>query len=400
MRIGVDFCDLDPDYAGGVNSFAFGLLSGILATQQAADRIVLLTTARNHAFLRRKFGGAGVAFLMLPIGRLGRRIDSALILASWLTGCFKLRYWYDRVFRAATMHAIDEAVDVLLVPLTTMRFYGMTVPAILSIHDIQQEYHPEFFTWREKIARWAPYRLSAWRAGRVQASSDYIKNCLLEKFAFMTPQKIAVIPEGVDRGQFSPDAPKEKPAALGHLAGDDFVFYPAQIWPHKNHVLLVDALAQLRDRAGLELPCVLTGKDYGHWPAVAARIAARGLKQVHYLGRVPFPQLLWLYGNCRAVLALGLHESSSLPVREGAVFGKVLIATDIPPNCEVQEHLRVRLVGGADPTGLAQTLAAVARDEGGIVADTQENAILVRRFDWNVIAGEYYRVLQQLDKGG
>lgn len=395
MRIGFDFCDLDPEYAGGVNSFAYGLLAGMMAARQPGDTIVLLTTMRNDTFLRRKFAGDGIDFLILPMSRAGRRIDSALVLASWALGCFKLRYWYDRIVRAAVMRRIEQSVDVLLAPLTTFRFYGMTVPAILSIHDIQQEYHPHFFTWREKVSRWAPYRLSAWRAARVQASSAYIRDCLLEKFPFMTAARIAVIPEGVDRGQFSPDAVMQKPA-LAHLSGNDFVFYPAQIWPHKNHGMLVEALARFRDATGREMPCVFTGKDYGHWPQVEARIAALNLKQVFYLGRVPFPELLWLYANSRAVLALGLHESSSLPVREGAVFGKVLIATDIPPNREVQGDLNVRLVGGDDPAGLAAILSDLAADRDGMLAEGRENANLVRRFDWNGVAGEYRLVLQEM----
>lgn len=396
MRIGFDFCDLDPEYVGGVNSFAFGLLSGMLVIRQPGDRIILLTTARNDAFLRRKFANTGVDFLSLKKGRWGRRFDSVLVLAAWFAGSFKLRYWYDRILRASTMRKIDAAVDVLLAPLTIFSFYGMRVPSVLSIHDIQQEYHPEFFTWREKVSRWAAYRLSAWCAARVQASSAYIRDCLLDKFSFMTGDRIVIIPEGVDRGQFSPEAPAEKPPVLAHLQGNDFLFYPAQLWPHKNHVMLVNALALFRDKFGREMPCILTGKDYGHWPQIKARIEELDLKEVRYLGRVPFPQLLWLYGHCCAVLALGLHESSSLPVREGAVFGKILIATDIPPNREVRVHLNVQLVAGADPAGLAVMLADLVGGKGEMRAGGRENATLVRRFDWNAVAGEYRRVLQQL----
>jgi glycosyltransferase involved in cell wall biosynthesis len=396
MKIGVDLCDLDPAYTGGINSFAFGLLSGLLAVRRPGDQLVLLVTGRNEAFLREKFAGSDVGFLKLPLGGLARHMDRLLILASWAAGNFKFRYWYDRIFRARMMRDVDQAVDVLAVPLGVLRFYGMRAPTLLSIHDIQQEYHPELFSLRDRIRRWAPYRLSAWRAAMVQASSHYIEDCLIEKFSFMTAQKIAVIPEGVDRQAFSLDAPGEMPSQLADLRGEDFVFYPAQIWPHKNHILLVDALAHIRDQTGVELPCVLTGHDYGHWAAVQGRIAALGLKQVRYLGRVSFPQLLWLYRNCRAVLALGMHESSSLPVREGAVFGKVLIALDIPPNREVQDHLKVTLVGGANGGDLAVALIALRQNLGQIVNDGAQNATLIRHFDWKAIAGEYYRVLSQM----
>jgi glycosyltransferase involved in cell wall biosynthesis len=144
------------------------------------------------------------------------------------------------------------------------------------------------------------------------------------------------------------------------------------------------------------LPCVLTGQDFGYWSAVCDRIAALELKQVRYLGRVGFRKLLWIYRNCRAVLALGMHESSSLPIREGTVFGKVLIALDIPPNREVQDHLKLSLVGGADERDLGAALIELRINAGGIVDASARNATLVGRFDWKTIAGEYYQVLSQL----
>jgi glycosyltransferase involved in cell wall biosynthesis len=396
MKIGVDLCDLDPTYTGGISSFAFGLISGLLAVRQQSDSLVILVTSRNEAFIREKFVGSDVSFLKLPLGWLARRTDSVLVLASWAFGNFKLRYWYDLIFRGSTMREIDEAVDTLLAPLAVLRFYGMRAPVLLSIHDIQQEYHPEFFSWRGRVSRWAPYRLSAWRAAKIQASSRYIKNCLIEKFSFMDAQKIVVISEGVDRGRFSLDAPDELPPELADLRSGEFVFYPAQIWPHKNHTLLVDALVRVREEAGIELPCVLTGRDYGYWLSLRDRIDTHGLKQIRYLGQVSFSRLLWLYRNCSAVLALGVHESSSLPVREGAVFGKVLIATDIPPNREVQEYLKVRLVDRTDAGDLAATLIGLLKDPNDIVTASLENASLVAHFDWIAIASKYYRILRQL----
>src|SRR4051812_28413547 len=101
----------------------------------------------------------------------------------------------------------------------------------------------------------------------------------------MTPGKIVVISEGVDIDAFS-KTKDEKPQA--DLKPGDYIFYPAQLWQHKNHLMLVEALARYRDQSGAELTCVLTGGDYGHWPAIEARARARGLSQLLYLGRVSF----------------------------------------------------------------------------------------------------------------
>lgn len=393
MRIGVDLCEWHVDYSGGVTTFAAGLIKGLLAIAEAGDVLVLIVTRRNGAFLRKKFASPGVEFLEVPVSRIGARINTTIWDISWLAGNFKLRRWYDRIFRARLMRKIDRAVDVLLAPMTLLEFYGLNTPALLSIHDIQQEYHPEFFTRKQRIRRWAPYRLSACQASRVQASSQFIRDCLLEKFSFLHAGKIRVIPEGVDLETFS-TGQSEKPQIAPDLESGSFIFYPAQLWPHKNHLLLVDALANYRDQTGHELSCALSGGDYGTWPSIQARAQAKGLRQLHYLGRVSFPQLLWLYRNCSAVLALGMHESSSLPVREGAVFGKILICLDIPPNREAAEHLRITLVDRTDFRSLAGSLVSLTNGTFG--RDSAENAQLVRHFDWKRIAGEYRLCLKSM----
>jgi glycosyltransferase involved in cell wall biosynthesis len=395
MKIGVDLCDLDPDYAGGVNTFAIGLVRGFIGVREEKDRLVILVSDRNEEFLRRTLIDTNIAFLRIPINRWQARIDTLLFNMSWAVRNFKLCFAYDRVFRARFMREIDNAIDVLVAPTGLLKFSGLRVPSLLSVHDIQQEYHPEFFALRDRVRRWAPYRLSCWRASAIQASSQYIRSCLIEKFAFVKPEGIFVIPEGVDFEKFSLDVANEQPPALADLCGD-FVFYPAQLWPHKNHLMLIDALALHRDETGTELPCVLTGQEYGYWSTVLDRVKAHGLSKVHYLGRVSFEQLLWLYRNCSAVLALGLHESSSLPLREGAVFGKVLLCSDIPPNREVRDFLNVTLVACDAPQDLASAFAALSKDRANVMAAGMENAHLARRFDWKTIAAEYFRVLTQL----
>jgi glycosyltransferase involved in cell wall biosynthesis len=391
MRIGVDLCYLEPDYAGGLTSFSLGLVHGLQAIRAPGDRLMLFVVPRNEAHLRKEFSGHDVEFVSLPLGEWSWRIDAMTVLASWLLGNFLPRYWYDRIFRATTTRLIDDAADVMLAPMMLLRFFAARTPAMVSMHDIQQEYHPEFFTLRQRIARWAPYRLTAWRAARIQVSSNFIAQCLREKLAFLDPAKIVVIPESVDRDRFSLDAPAERPPELAAHSGP-FIFYPAQIWPHKNHLLLMDALARHRDQTGREIACILTGRDYGNWHRIRERIEALGLRQVHYLGQVSFPRLLWLYRHCVAVLALGMHESSCLPLREGAVFGKVLVGLDIPPNRETGEHLKILLVN--DSESLARTLASLS--DPAVVEAGRENTELVNCFDGRRIAGEYYRVLKTM----
>jgi glycosyltransferase involved in cell wall biosynthesis len=142
------------------------------------------------------------------------------------------------------------------------------------------------------------------------------------------------------------------------------------------------------------MQCVLTGHDFGHWAVIENLIAALGLKSVFYMGRVEFSELIWLYKHCAAVLALGVHESSSLPVREGAAFGKPLIAVDIQPNIEAQEYLNLTLIDHQDPVCLTDAICHIACHDQATIMQAEENVEKVKRLDWSVVLGLYLQALE------
>lgn len=396
MRIGIDLYHFDPECAGGVHTFALGLVGGLLGNLRQADSLVILVSERNAQQMQAALAHLPVSFVTVSTGGGYRYMNRILWYLSWALGNFRLRFWYDKYFRPALMNKIDASLDALVAPATVLNFFALRAPTVLCIHDIQQEYHPELFSFHQRILRWAPYRLSCWRAAAIQASSNYIKGCLLEKFRFIGPEKIFIAFEGVDLNKFSAGIPAKKPENMEALETGDFVFYPAQLWPHKNHEMLVEALAIFRDKTERELPCVLTGFDYGHWGRVQEKIRERQLGQVCYLGRVDFAELLWLYRNCKAVLALGLHESSSLPVREGAAFGRPLICSDIPPNIETSALLHLEIVDRHNPGDLARVFLELVQNGEVMRTQAAGNVDKVGRFSWDKIAQKYLAELYRL----
>lgn len=395
MRIGVDLLGCDSSYSGGVATFAIGITKGLARTVQPGDSVVVLVSDKNEIYLRSVFEGMPVSFKKINIWPGRRYILGVLKYLSWAIRNFRLAYWFEKYYRSNAAREIEVSVDVIVVPTTTLGFPALQLPSILCVHDIQQEYYPEFFPFRERASRWVSYRLSCWAASAIQVSSFFVKNCIIEKFPFINPDKIFVAYEGVDFLQFSLQGKTEQPSIIDVIEGKDFVFYPAQLWQHKNHMMLIEALAIFRNERGYELPCILTGQNCGYWETLHDRINELHLKQVFYLGRVSFEQLLWLYQNCKAVLALGLHESSSLPVREGAVFGKPLICSNIPPNVETQAFLSLNLVDCHDSKVLASELCNVVAGQGDVLKESLQNMERVRVFDWNLIAKEYLSIMTQ-----
>jgi glycosyltransferase involved in cell wall biosynthesis len=396
MKIGIDLFNFDPSYSGGVGTFALGIANGILERISVDDEIILLVSDRNEIEIRNLFKDRKVKFLTIPFPVWGRYVNRLLWMVSSAIGNYKLRSWYDSLLRRKICDQVDEAVNVIVAPLSLFSFYGFKSPSILCIHDIQQEYYPQLFTLNQRILRWPSYRLSCWKASCIQVSSNYIKQCILEKFQFVDEDFFLVAPEGVDLKLFSADSPSQFPAALDKVENQPFLFYPAQLWPHKNHLLLIKALSAFRDAHGWEVNCVLTGADYGYWSILKEEIQRFNLNAVHYLGRLDFQELIWLYKNCSAVLALGYHESSSLPAREGAAFGRPIICSDIPPNRETSDLLYLMLVDKSDPRSLADAIHDLFADMNSVLNKSHENIGRVRDLSWSRIAEIYLCKLREL----
>ena len=394
FRIGFDLYALDPEYSGGVNTFALGLLNGLYESLPKDWRLKLIASKKNRNFLSKFIDGKNIDIIEPKVSFFYRYTNRLIGYVSWFLREFRIRYWFDKVFRKSLNRAIESEIDALILPTTTFNFYGLNIPTILCIHDIQQEFYPQNFTFHQLVLRWMPYRLSAWRASTIQVSSNYIKETIIEKFPFTSEKDFLVAPEGVDPQIFSLSAISKRPAILDDGSAGKFLFYPAQIWRHKKHILLLYALAKFRDRMGFEISCVLTGYDYGYWAEVDCFREKLGLCYVYYLGRVELSELMWCYKNSLAVLALGTHESSSLPVREGAVFGKPLICSNIPPNIEASKHINLQLFDVESDDSLEKSISDIYFDDGSFSSAAKENMGIIKDYYWNSIAKAYINKCQ------
>ena len=79
-----------------------------------------------------------------------------------------------------------------------------------------------------------------------------------------------------------------------------YFYYPASFWPHKNHKILIDALALLDDNQ----PClVFTGTNEGMEDKLKVYVRGKGLEnRVKFLGRVTDAQVQGLISGSVAVV--------------------------------------------------------------------------------------------------
>lgn len=110
-----------------------------------------------------------------------------------------------------------------------------------------------------------------------------------------------------------------------------YLFYPAQFWPHKNHIGLLYGLATLRDRHQLRLPLVLTGSEKGNMAYVKDMVRHLGLSgQVKFTGFVTQQELAELYCGAEIMVYASFCGPENLPPLEAFALGCPVVAADVP----------------------------------------------------------------------
>ena len=105
------------------------------------------------------------------------------------------------------------------------------------------------------------------------------------------------------------------------LRPGEYLFYPAQFWPHKNQITLVDTLTLLH-KAGKRFKLVFTGSDKGNRAHVESYVAQAGLKEsVVFAGFVPTEVLHQLYLNAFALTFASLLGPDNIPPLEAMALG-------------------------------------------------------------------------------
>ena len=110
-----------------------------------------------------------------------------------------------------------------------------------------------------------------------------------------------------------------------------FAFYPANTWPHKQHIALLEAIAHLRDKHKIVIRLVCTGSRYeSHWSEINTCMERLNLsEQVKFLGFVPDDDLRALYRLSQFLIQPSLFEASSLPIFEAWLEGVPVACSNV-----------------------------------------------------------------------
>lgn len=149
------------------------------------------------------------------------------------------------------------------------------------------------------------------------------------QFYNIRDERIRVIPFPVPRFAL-PENILKTDATTNFNIDKQYLFYPAQFWPHKNHIGLLLALKILQEKYSLDFDLVFTGSDKGNLKYIQKEVEELNLsKKVHFLGFVSTDKLISLYKNAFAMVFPTFFGPDNLPPLEAFSLGCPVIASRV-----------------------------------------------------------------------
>jgi alpha-1,3-rhamnosyl/mannosyltransferase len=305
--VGVNLLWLVPGVVGGSEEYTVRCLAG-LAERMSPDIEIRLFALEAFAEAHREVAEAFETVLL----RLDGRRKSIRVAAehSWLAG----QAWRHRL---DLLHHAGGVVPVV-----------HNVPAVLTIHDLQPLVMPENFS-RVKLAYLRLMLPRSARAVRIVVTpSEHAGRSVVDTLG-VAPERVMTVPSGIDITAIGPPDPAEERRVRGAygLTGPFFLL-PAITYPHKNHLMLLRAFADLVV-THKDVTLVLTGGEATSEESVRTEIARLGLTdRVKRLGRVPRPDIDALFDAATALTFPSVFEGFGIPVLEAMAHGCPVISAN------------------------------------------------------------------------
>jgi len=249
-----------------------------------------------------------------------------------------------------------RGAQLLFCPFGATTFKQGSLPIVSVFYDLQCLKYPMFFQPIDRKQRLRNFHQQRLQNNHVAAISEYAKQEAIENG--IKPEQIIAIPIRLAKTkQFQ----LEK--AIEQEDRNHFLLYPANLWPHKNHELLLTAWAMARQQGlSKSLNLICTGEGGGRRKWLEKLTRELELEDcVSFRGFVSDQELNEFYKQTIGVIFPSLYEGFGMPIVETMQRGIPLACSN---NTACQE-----VSGGASllfdprcPQQLAEALIKLSSD--------------------------------------
>lgn len=385
-----------PRAGGGSYQWMVNILSGLDDYQRARDDISI------RAFHYRQYGEIdelktsfpGFSFYQIGeksrfLMRVFRRIaNAAPRLIPALRAVFPLNFILAKC-----------RVDLMLFPVTVLDSSLCNRKHVFFLADIAHVFYPHFpevSAGGELRRRDILFNYGLANADQIVVESEQLRQDIA-KYYRADVDKTAVIYQAVPKAFGAPvdlAASKEDEAGFSRGLPREYIFYPAQLWEHKNHKNLLYALKLVREEMP-DLELVLTGSRKEGDERLFALIEELGVKdQVKYLGYVEDRFMPLLYKQARALVMPTYFGPSNIPTLEAFYYGCPAVISGLP-GVEEQTGDAALFFDPDSPEDMAGKIMSVLRDESLRKQMVEKGYERLRRLSYENYRESFFAVLDK-----
>lgn len=325
MNVLIYFPGVNRSY-GGVFQYTFALLKTLaqdkenkyfLCTERTNEIDSLILNHKNFQLIQSK---AATESIWSRISKRSVGFGLQILKRTGLEINYRPQTALDKVCR-------QYKIDVLHSP--TQSIPQVRIPKIVTLHDVQELHHPEFFTSEQRMWRAVNSKQSIDNSDAVIVSYDHIKQDIV-RFFEKPEDKVHVALLEMSNLWFEKFLGKSELVDITQYSqSKPYVLYPAATWAHKNHVGLLKAFKTLKDK-GVDIRLLCTGHLMKHFERVKEVILKLDLdSDVGFLGVVPDEVLFSLYKNAIGIVVPTIYEAGSFPLMEAMLLRIPVICSNV-----------------------------------------------------------------------
>jgi glycosyltransferase involved in cell wall biosynthesis len=287
--------------------------------------------------------------------------------------------------------------DVLLCPSYVLPMLARC-PTLLIHHGSYEGYAraAEVFSRWTRIKYRISYPLSAWRATAVCTVSEHSRQDMA-RFYRLAPERIHVVPEGVDTRVFRPVSDTTRLSAWRRkVFGDDvpFILYVGKPTKRRNLPNLLRAFAHLKS-GGIPHKLLLVGTSL---PGTAFGALAEQIGLSPDVVTIPYAsheEIALAYNASTLMIYPSDYEGFGMPVLEAMACGTPAIALDNTAFPEFAGGVAMLLPDAAVET-LARGMMELLGDAARRCRMAEDGPIRAAAYDWRIISRRYMDLLQSI----
>lgn len=357
MRVGVFFDDVTPE-KGGASSILRTIENELGKIQEQHEILICFNGGRKYPYKSTREG-----MTYINIDKVRYRYIPKMFFRNAKNSIRNagLRFFYHspRIYRESYIDYFAEQEKVDLIWFTYPADVDLTTPFIYTIWDIGHRVMPAFPETTKPMYRWNGHeeqcRRMLAKATFILTGNETGKKEILDNYSVME-NKIRIVPFPIT---FFCYGEEEKPK---FELPKDYFFYPAQFWPHKNHICIIKAVHYLKENKGIEAHVFLTGSDKGNKGYIQEMARKLGVEDlIHFTGFVSYEEMKYLYTHATGTIFASLMGPNNIPPIEAVYLECPLIITDIPGHKE-QMGDGVLYFNGYRPEELANRMFKLLSD--------------------------------------